>query len=142
VQDSRSMTLDLSGTDLSQYLYLELVTDIVMPESCSLYHYLRLNGISSNDYVKIGSTAAVNYLMRVDLSGGSAGKRTVRFAPYEAGARVSCGFMSWYGADAGINLMYSQSVTWDTLTSINYDAASTTNCMQAGSGLYLFGVKR
>lgn len=141
-QEARTMTLDLSGADLSKYLYLELAADIVMPSNRSLYHYLRLNGVSSNSYYKAGSETAVNYIMRVDLAEGSAGRRTVRFAPYEPGAKVGCGFMSWSGADAGMNIMYSGTVTWDNLTSINYDAASTTNCMQAGSGLYLFGVKR
>ena len=80
--------------------------------------------------------------MRTDLKSGYPKKRAVRFAPYEKGVYVCCSYESFYGADAGTNNAIAAGVTWENLTSIDYVAASTNAPMKAGTGLYLYGIKK
>lgn len=142
--ESRTMTLSLTDVDLSKYLYLELVTSPVLPESAGQYHYLRLNGVSTNTYSinNNGTETATNYFMRVDIASGYPSGRTIRFAPYESETKVCGSFFSWSGEDAGTNTARADGVTWNTFTNVTYAAASVTNSMQAGSGLYLYGIEK
>ena len=142
--ESRTMALNLSGIDLSKYLYLELVTNPVLPSNAGLYHYLRVNGVATNTYrnFRNGTETVTNCLMRVDLASGFPFGRTIRFSPYDPSTIVCCGYSSWNGEDIGVNTARAESTLWRDITTINYDAASVTNSMKAGSGLYLFGIEK
>lgn len=137
-----SLSLPLEGVDISQYLQLVLFVDVQAGDYAESYHYLRLNGVSSNTYYKSGETEPVNYLMRVSLKEGYPKSRTVRFFPYEIGAFVCCGFESAYGADAGTNTVIATEVKWENLKSIDYVAASTDAPVNGNTTLYLYGIKK
>lgn len=137
-----SMTLDLSNVDLSKYLQLMLVVDLKADNAAESSFYLRLNNVSTATYYKTGDTNAKNYLMRTDLEDGFSGKRVVYFSPYEEGTYVCASFDSWSGSDAGANIVCAKGVTWGNLTSIDYAAASVNVPAKAGTGLYLFGIKK
>lgn len=137
-----SMTLSLEDVDLSKYLQLVLVVDLKADNTADSSFYLRLNNVSTGSYYKTGDTNAKNYLMRTDLESGFSGKRVVYFAPYEEGTYVCASFDSWSGADAGSNTVVAKGVTWENLTSIDYAAASVNVPAKAGTGLYLFGIKK
>ncbi len=137
-----SMSLSLEGIDLSKYLHLLLFVDLKQGTYVEGFHYLRLNGITGNTYYKTGRAEPLNYLMRTDLKNGYPKKRTVRFMPYEEGTYVCCSYESMYGDDAGVNNAIATDVQWENLKSIDYVAASTEAPIPAGTGLYLYGIKR
>ena len=137
-----TLSLSLADIDLSAYMHLTLFVDLKEGTYAESSHYLRLNGISTATYYKTASEDPLNYLMRTDLKSGYPKKRVVRFSPYEQGVYVCCSYESYYGNDAGVNNALTTAVTWENLTSIDYVAASTTAPIKAGTGLYLYGIKK
>ncbi|MBQ8831157.1 MAG: hypothetical protein IJ017_06130 [Oscillospiraceae bacterium] len=137
-----SMSLSLEGVDLSKYLQLMLIVDLKADANADSSFYLRLNNISTGTYHKAGDANPKNYFMRTDTKSGYTGKRVIYFMPYEEGTYVCGNFDSVAGDDAGANCVTAEGVTWEKLTSVDYSAASITVSAKAGTGLYLFGIKK
>lgn len=137
-----SLSLSLEDKNLSDYLYLMLVVDIIADEDAESYFYVRLNGDATASYFKAGDTSAKNYFARVDMQDGYPRKRVIRFAPYEGGAYVCGTFESFAGIDAGTNNIAATGVKWKDLTSFDLAAATVTVPLKMGTGMYLYGIKK
>lgn len=139
---TENASLSLENIDVSKYIHLMLFVDIKPGSYSEGYYYIRLNNVSSNTYYKVGTQDPRNYLMRTRVANGYSKNRTIRFLTYENGIVVGGTYETLDGEDFGYNTVISDEVTWDTLTSIDYSSSSADCAMKAGSGLYLYGIKR
>lgn len=139
---SREISLDLSDVPLSDYLALTLIIDAKFGSVDNAHLYLRLNNVSTQTYHRNGAEAGIGYILKVPSSAGHQRNRIVRFFPYESGAPIACEYVSDAGDDIGHNIVIASDVTWSQLTSIDYAAGSISSSMIAGTGLYLYGIKK
>ncbi len=139
---NRTLELDLCDITLSDYLCLTLVIDAKFGTVDDSNMYLRLNSVSTFSYYRNGNATGLGYLMKTPTSTQYQRSRVVRFFPYESGAYVSCEYVSDNGEDIGHNIVTAKDVRWADLDTITYSAGSISSSMVAGSGLYLFGIKK
>ena len=145
--NAQTLSMDVSDVDFSDYLYVELILDIRVTSTSTVSHYLRLNNVSTSTYTvttSVGNTGtSVNYLLINTTLSAASKSKVVRFMPYEASADISCQYM----VDGGSNnppcivCCTASGVKWSELASFDYTATSSVK-VKAGSGMYLYGVKR
>lgn len=145
--DTQSFSMDVSDVDFSEYLYVELILDIKVTAQTTASHYLRLNNVSTSTYkvtTSIGNTGtSANYLLVNTTMSDVSKSKVVRFMPYEGNACVSCEYPVGGNADNApcVACCTATGVKWNELASFNYTATSSVK-VKAGSGMYLYGVKR
>ena len=142
-----SMSLDLSGVDLNQYMALELLLHVEVNSAAMYYHNLRANNVSTNIYYRSVNGAAATqqaYIMRPLTSdlGHSKTWRILFSQPAGAGD-VHCEYMEYSGnATRTLTNVQFSGIKWNQLTSIDYVSNDAPSQILPESSMTLIGVKR